>query len=75
MSMLPADYDGRLAKMLQESIAERLTVIADEEIKLAQEKVKTRILGEVDSIALRLLSEYDVMRHGQNLVITVRKGM
>lgn len=60
---------------LKHRLHRRAEVIAAEEITAAQERVKERILQEIDSLALDLLNYYELSQNRQEIRITVKKNI
>ena len=68
---LPAD--NIIETAIRNAVRKRIAELAEEEVAAIPEKVRQRINGEVDRIALAMLSEFDMYRDGRNLHITVKK--
>lgn len=58
-----------------QAIRERTKQIVEEETKQAQMVVERRMNALADSIVLSIMKYYDVKRHGENIIITVKKEM
>lgn len=58
-----------IERRTREIIEEEATRACDAALKI----IKHRLYSEVDHIALKLLSEYNIERNGPDLRITVRK--
>lgn len=55
-------------------VRKRVQEIQEEEIAEAMKRVKGRLSREIDSLALKMLSFYQVKENAQEVVITVSKG-
>lgn len=62
-----------IAKAIEDAVRARTKVILDEEIKKCTAEIQRRLGEEADSIALKILTMYDVERMGEKVVITVKK--
>lgn len=57
-----------LHRVLEMAIHEEVSKAADE----AADKIRAAIRERLGNFALQMLSEYSVMRHGNDLIITVK---
>lgn len=64
-----------LQRMIRDALTARIGEIQAEEIAAANKRVEERIAGEVDKIALKLLSHYSIEDRRGEILITVRKAL
>ena len=58
---------------IDEVIRNRLAEIKEEELLAAFDRTRKRIEKEMDSLALQILSQYDVQSDANRIIITVKK--
>lgn len=63
-----------LEDRLIEAMRAKADEIIEEEVLRAQERVAERLGGVADQAALSILSDYEVRRHGLDIVIKVKKA-
>lgn len=67
--------DRTQISILQEAIKDKVDAISKEEIAKAQDNIKSRVNESLAGLAVKLFSEVDLMRDGQNLKITVKSDL
>ena len=60
---------------IRQAIDIRIKQVTEEEIAKAQENIKSRIQRDLATLTLSVFKEYSVMRHGTDVIITVRNKM
>lgn len=68
ITIAEANLIPELERVLQVAIAEEVNKAADE----AADKIRAAIRDRLGNFALQMLSEYSVMRRGNDLIITVK---
>jgi Ni,Fe-hydrogenase III component G len=67
----------KLEEQIMKAIKERYETIIEEETRQAVAQatatIERRINALADSLALSIIQHYDIQRHGDNILITVRK--
>jgi|TARA_R110000822_G_scaffold7252_2_gene29875 hypothetical protein len=59
--------------MLQQTLENAVRIVAEEEIKKAQDNITHRIGQQMDSLALGILKQYDVQYDSNRIIIEVKK--
>ena len=59
--------------MLQQTLENAVRIVAEEEIKKAQDNITHLIGQQMDSLALGILKQYDVQYDSNRIIIEVKK--
>ena len=74
MSKTTLNEGVSFTEAIGKTIRREIMRIIEEEAALAADRVQKRVAEKADAIALKLLSNYDVQRGMNQIVISVRKA-
>jgi len=73
--MAISSFEQHIELAIRQAIDTRIKQVTEEEIAKAQENIRSRIQKDLALLTLSVFKEYSVMRHGTDVIITVRNKM